>query len=419
LKRKLDEVSSLKNVVNRNLQEDLRYERELNEKLREELGKFDNEKQQLLQKLRNQEDLAKEISRETSAISANLKRKNDDLRTLEEEHERNLAKLRDLNNQLDSMRQQEAHSKTEKRRMEEELDGLNRERSDLIQRMNELSDKYEDYVQTMNRERQEIIRSNKNHVKLLTGKLLGQVLAEAIYKRRKEGFQSIRTAAFEMGSYQTTLTKFGRILYNYGKDRKRHYLRLWYRNSLNFLHENYKKLNLVEFNVNRRRKMIHYYKWRSAFLQNRKSYESKSDSVRMLKSLVDRKSSYNLRHYLCRWRDFVELRQFQQDILFHMMGRTSKRRQRNAFVRWLGFSKKQALEEKYEEMSEAVTTLWFKQRVFLALKHATLEQKTEGSILKFKAWKNWCEQNRKEKYFQRKEILVSKIEGTRAEQLLK
>ncbi len=36
LKRKLDEVSSLKNVVNRNLQDDLKYERDLNVKLREE-----------------------------------------------------------------------------------------------------------------------------------------------------------------------------------------------------------------------------------------------------------------------------------------------------------------------------------------------------------------------------------------------
>jgi hypothetical protein len=44
LKRKLDEVSSLKNVVNRNLQEDLKYERELNEKLREELNRFERDK---------------------------------------------------------------------------------------------------------------------------------------------------------------------------------------------------------------------------------------------------------------------------------------------------------------------------------------------------------------------------------------
>lgn len=45
LKRKLDEVSSLKNVVNRNLQEDLRYERDLNEKLKEELARFENDKE--------------------------------------------------------------------------------------------------------------------------------------------------------------------------------------------------------------------------------------------------------------------------------------------------------------------------------------------------------------------------------------
>ena len=53
LKKKLDEVSSLKNVVNRNLQEDLRYERDLNEKLREELSKFEREKELLLGKLKD------------------------------------------------------------------------------------------------------------------------------------------------------------------------------------------------------------------------------------------------------------------------------------------------------------------------------------------------------------------------------
>jgi hypothetical protein len=52
LKKKLEEVSSIKNVVNRNLQEDLRYERELNEKLRGELDRFQRDKDQMLGKLR-------------------------------------------------------------------------------------------------------------------------------------------------------------------------------------------------------------------------------------------------------------------------------------------------------------------------------------------------------------------------------
>jgi len=56
--------------------------------------------------------------------------------------------------------------------MEDELEDLTRERNDLIRRMNDLSDKYEEYVTTMNRERIEIMKANRNHVKLLTAKLL-------------------------------------------------------------------------------------------------------------------------------------------------------------------------------------------------------------------------------------------------------
>ena len=51
--------------------------------------------------------------------------------------------------------------------MEDELEDLTRERNELIRRMNDLSDKYEDYVSTMNRERIEIMRKNKNQYSLL------------------------------------------------------------------------------------------------------------------------------------------------------------------------------------------------------------------------------------------------------------
>ena len=51
-------MSSLKNVVNRNLQDDLKYERDLNGKLREELDRFEIEKGTLLEKLREEEDLS-------------------------------------------------------------------------------------------------------------------------------------------------------------------------------------------------------------------------------------------------------------------------------------------------------------------------------------------------------------------------
>ena len=38
---------------------------------------------------------------------------------------------------------------------------------------------------------------------------------------------------------------------------------------------------------------------------------------------------------------------------------------------------------------------------------------------KFTAWKNWCEAQRKKKFFEKKEIMVASIEGMRTERLLK
>lgn len=110
LKRKLDEVSSIKNVVNRNLQEDLRYERELNEKLRGELDRFQIEKDSMLQRLRDQEATRDGIARETSEINGTLLARNEELRKLEVEHDGNVARLRELNDQLDVMRERTLNS---------------------------------------------------------------------------------------------------------------------------------------------------------------------------------------------------------------------------------------------------------------------------------------------------------------------
>ena len=70
-------------------------------------------------------------------------------------------------------------------------------------------------------------------------------------------------------------------------------------------------------------------------------------------------------------------------------------------------------------LSKIVTETTFKQRVFLAFKHAVQQERQEMADRKFLAWKNWCEQSRKDKFFARKEALVANIEGVRTERLLK
>lgn len=218
---------------------------------------------------------------------------------------------------------------------------------------------------------------------------------------------------------ESKLYTFTRVVSNQVADAKRHYLRLWFRHAMNFTHENYKKLNLVEYNVDKKRKIKFYFKWRQAFLNLKKSYECKTDSIKMLRCLVSNKQDQKARKSLCKWKDFVELRQYQQDFTCSIMTRKKLRDQRTGFVTWLAVTKKAGLEERHDKMSELVTNLWFKQRVFLGLRQAALESKTETSTLKFKAWKNWCETSRKNKYFSKKKLLVERIEGTRSERLVK
>lgn len=77
-----------------------------------------------------------------------------------------------------------------------------------------------------------------------------------------------------------------------------------------------------------------------------------------------------LRNKLCRWRDFVELRQYQGSALDSVLGRFKRREQRSAFVHWLARVKSEQLQKRYESMSHLISEMTFKQRVFLGLRQA-------------------------------------------------
>jgi hypothetical protein len=67
------------------------------------------------------------------------------------------------------------------------LTEITREKENLIRRMNDLTQRYDEYVANMERERIEIMRANRNHVKLLTAKLFYQTFSNMLRLRRKEG----------------------------------------------------------------------------------------------------------------------------------------------------------------------------------------------------------------------------------------
>jgi len=55
-----------------------------------------------------------------------------------------------------------------------------------------------------------------------------------------------------MKDLETRIHKFVKVLRDYTTERKRNALRKWFRNAMNFVHENYKNQNLVRYTVNKK-----------------------------------------------------------------------------------------------------------------------------------------------------------------------
>ena len=102
----------------------------------------------------------------------------------------------------------------------------------------------------------------------------------------------------------------------YLADSKRRHLRLWYRNAFNCVHETRKRNQLIDGSVTLKRTQKFFYLWRQAFMKNRKSTGSKTEGTKALHRLVHRRAEFQMRHFLCRWRDFVERRQAQNNFLY-------------------------------------------------------------------------------------------------------
>lgn len=256
-------------------------------------------------------------------------------------------------------------------------------------------------------------------MRLLTAKLLFQVLGQALDMRAKHALQEIKSCAKDMEDLEKRIHKFVKVMRDYTTERKRNSLRRWYRHAMNFVHENYKNQNLVRYNACKKVKTQFFYRWRKAYLQRERSHGLKMDGLTVLRRFTENKEARTLRRFICHWRDICLRKESQQDFVFAIMQRRKKTFARQAFVTWLAHCKRQALEERYEHMSELITDMWFKQKVFLAMKLAVMNAQAEREIVKFKAWKSWCESSRNDKYFLKKELMVQKIEGTRTEMLLK
>ena len=78
------------------------------------------------------------------------------------------------------------------------------------------------------------------------------------------------------------VSKLHRILGNYVVDRKRFYLRVWYRKAFNVVHENYKRNSIIDGNVAHRMRQKFFFLWRQLYLNRKRIYANKISAMKII-----------------------------------------------------------------------------------------------------------------------------------------
>lgn len=77
------------------------------------------------------------------------------------------------------------------------------------------------------------------------------------------------------------------------------------------MYENRKRTHIIDTNVAEARTRKFFYSWRTAYLMRKNAFGGKMEATKMIARLATQISERSLRHYICKWRDSVLLRQAQ------------------------------------------------------------------------------------------------------------
>lgn len=211
---------------------------------------------------------------------------------MDEEHQNNIIRMRRLNDEADQQNILKRTLDADQSRLHDEVELLRRERSDLAQRINEVNSKYEIYVQTMSNERIDLNKANKDHVKLLTSKIMFQLLDELATSRISDGFQAINTKSKDIMTKKKCLRRVSMAFGKFSERRQRSCLKTWYRNALNFSSQNTRIHDMADMKAKKKIETTFYYIWRNQFLSRVRAKEDKIEALKMMRGMTEDNNSF-------------------------------------------------------------------------------------------------------------------------------
>lgn len=389
VQRKMDQDDAMKSVMNKNLNEDLRYEREVNDKLRDELKRLELERGHLVIQLREQDTTVEAYQKEQHELARDMQKKAEDVAELERVHFRTLEELAAVGSELEQLRAREEACGQEAAGYEQDVGQLVRDRDDLIFRMNELTNKYEDFIRAQDAEVGELSDHHRSLNKILTSKLLNGSLLKIASRVRRQTYKRIKAFAAGVTHHQATMRRCLRLCGAARESLAQQYFWRWYSRALSFLGEQGRIDNVVGQRVAARTRASFFYHWRQAYLASVRRFDRKAEGVRLWNVLFKRQNYLSTKVAFSRWKDKLDYHGEQRGELRRRLRQRLLGLLEQGFGRWRRFTRKTRERAQMDALKGEFARVRYLQHMFSSFKVTCLDLRSQQTIQRFKTWKGW------------------------------
>jgi len=248
------------------MQQEIDFQKTQNSQLKEELADKENEKTELGVELKESEENLKKIKQESDDLMKKLQNSEEDYIKLEAGYRDLCSKLKSVEDEIENLIEKERLGQLHINEISENAEKITNERNDLIYKLNDLAEKYEMYVKTLNQEREDITKTNYKHTKLLVGGILFETIKTRILIRQGYTLNKIKKYGEFIQKRQKKLIEVLKIRKNYVKFMKSNKLLKWKQKALKTIKQIGINLHLIDKKVNKKLLGKIFDKWHTKFI---------------------------------------------------------------------------------------------------------------------------------------------------------
>ena len=383
MQRKVKNTGKAKNAVDRNLQSDLKFEKEENSRLRHLLHQIEIERAELRSKLKDYDLTASSFSYEKKELTIKIQQKADQVMILETENRSLNEKILFFQSRLIEVEGENSNILQDRSRLYESASRLEIERTELITKLHEEITHSDNFKISKNSEIENMKWIQKRHCRLLASKSLGLELQRLTSKIYTRTLHRIRDAlSFSSAKYRGTQKIIANALKYYDRRQKSLFDR--WRSQLNWRNTQESRLNLVDLYSDRNTKARLFSGWRNAFLDKLKEKRQQSLSIALIYKLFKGYLENTKRNRFVQFRAYCELDRVKDTKGSSLTIRAFMGKIRSALQKWSRFNERMREVQAREDLATDFAAAFIKAKFFLAIKEYTRLRRKEKELAHYK-----------------------------------